>query len=228
MTNEFTNPRDFEPTREDVLIGRVVDGEASSTDWDALETIAKTDSAVWERLGRAQRIHARLEREVDDAIAIAELIDVPPTSAIAITSFRDRIRQYSGWAAAAAIAVAWLGLNGWSPVIPGTYTGQTNRASLGALPKELLHQASPDDLLDQYVRSGMAQGRVLGEMPVMLVDSKDLGEGRGKEVWFLRPILERTTVTDVLPVSVQKDEHGMPRYVPIQIQPARNSDGGAL
>jgi hypothetical protein len=205
MTMQY-HPDPFEPTREDVLIGRVVDGEASTADWDALETVARTDPAVWERLGRAQRTHARLEREVEDAIAVAELIDVPSTHSLAIGTFHTRLRQWGGWAAAAVIGVAWLGYAGFtgSPT-PG------NVARLGPVVQEL----SPDELLTQYMNKGQAQGRVMGEMAPVFVDARDLGADKGKEVYFVRPIIERTLVTDLGILSVQKDEHGTPRYVPM-------------
>lgn len=207
MTMNF-HPDPFEPTREDVLIGRVVDGEASTADWDSLETIARTDAAVWERLGRAQRTHARLEREVEDAIAVAELIDVPSAHAISITSFQTRMRQWGGWAAAAVIGVAWIGFSGI------TGSGRPGGPIAGGSFNQV-QELSPDDLLSQYMRKGTALGRVVSEMPTMLVEARDLGDGRGKEVFFVRPILERTTVTDLAILSVQKDEHGTPRYVPI-------------
>lgn len=214
-------PADFEPTREDVLIGRVVDGEASSSDWEALERIASGDVTLWERVGRAQRTHARLEREVEDAIAIAELIEAPSPRVLAGQSLSMRIRQYGGWAAAAAVALAWVSLQrpGSTSLMPST--GET--AGLAALPVSL----TPDQALAQYVRAGQADGRVLGEMQPMLVSTRALGEGQGKEVWYVRPILERATVTDLNVLSVGLDEHGTPRYFPVPIAPAAQQPDAA-
>lgn len=199
-----------EPTREDVLIGRVVDGEASTSDWDALDVLARADASVWERLGRAQRTHARLEREVEDAIAIAELIDAPSRRVAGGGSLVLRVRQYGGWAAAAAVALSWAAFQG--PGVHGRSGG--NQAGLGQIPIATL---TPDQALEQYVSTGVAQGRVLGEMQPMLVDARDLGEGKGKEVWYVRPILERRTVTDLNVLSVEMDEHGTARYVPLPV-----------
>lgn len=207
MTNHPAH-ESFEPTREDVLIGRVVDSEASTSDWDSLERIAGTDASVWERLGRAQRTHARLEREVEDAIAIAELIDLPSEGSIAAIGFHSRIRQWGGWAAAAVIGVAWLSISG----ITGSFGPGSNIANV--LP---VRELSPDELLSQYMNKGQASGRVMGEMEPMLVDARDLGLNR-KEVIFVRPIIERTMVTDVSVIGVQRDEHGTPRYVPMPSQ----------
>lgn len=209
MTNHPSH-ESFEPTREDVLIGRVVDGEASTSDWDSLERIAGTDASVWERLGRAQRTHARLERDVEDAIAIAELIDLPSEGSIATHGFHARLRQWGGWAAAAVLGVAWVSVSG----ITGAPKPGGQIASIVPEVQDL----SPDELLSQYMNKGQATGRVMGEMAPMLVDARDLGANMGKEVIFVRPIIERTKVTDVSIMGVQKDEHGTPRYVPMPSQ----------
>ena len=210
------DPDRYEPTREDVLVGRVVDGEASVNDWDALESIARTDPAVWERVARAQRTHARLEREVEDAIALAELINIPSARSAAAVATTFRLRTYGGWAAAAAIALAWVGLQrppAASPIVAPQGIASDTLASITSLP--------PEQLLDHYVNAGSREGRVLGQMQPMLVEARDLGEGRGKEVWYVRPILERTTVTDLSVLDVQMDEHGTPRYVPLPVTPVR-------
>lgn len=207
MTDQNFNSPTFEPTREDVLIGRVIDGEASSTDWDALDRLAQTEPAVWERLGRAQRAHARLERDVEDAIALAELIELPASHAAA-ASLNLRFRQYSGWAMAAVLGLALLGSFGLNLGGSRGGAGQGLQAGIG------VRSLSPDEALDQYVQSGLATGRVLGEMPAVLVDTRPVEQGRGQEVLYVRQILERTFVTDVSVLSVEVDEHGTARYVP--------------
>lgn len=204
MTNVASNPGAYEPTREDVLIGRVVDGEAFASDWEALEKLAGADGGVWERLGRAQRSHARLERDVEDAIALADLVEIP-RAAVASQSMNLRIRQYGGWAAAAALALAWAGLSGVLPVRSG------NTAGLGP-------SLSADEAYEQYVDRGTTSGRLIRELPLQLVQARDLGEGRGKEVLYYRMLLERRTVPDVSVLSVQSDEHGDPRLVPMKIE----------
>ncbi|MDX2115128.1 MAG: hypothetical protein SFZ24_05830 [Planctomycetota bacterium] len=209
-SNAPLHPPAPEPTREDVLIGRVVDGEATSADWAALEHLASRDPLVWERLGRAQRTHARLEREVEDAIAIAELIDLPSARAVAVDSFRLRLRQYGGWAAAAAVALAWVGAQ--TPLV--SHPAPTSTAAL--VPIAAPAQVAPDQLFDRYVLEGVAQGRVVGVMPPVLVRTEPAADGNGKQVIFLRQVLERATMTDVTPVSIQLDEHGTPRYVPTE------------
>jgi hypothetical protein len=220
----------------------VVDGEATSLDWSALDQIAASDAAVWERLGRAHRAHARLEREVEDAIAIAELIGAPtsnPSASAGRFSFARATRQYGGWAAAAAIALAWVGLQR-SPA-PAPQTGApgprqagpvlasepgANTAPLGIV-GDRFAGFTPEEALDHYVRSGLASGNVLGEMQPMLLDARDLGEGKGKEVWYVRPILERTTVSDLSVLNPETDELGVTRFVPQRITTPLTTPGAS-
>lgn len=194
----------YEPTREDILIGRVVDGEASPSDWGELEHLARGDTGLWQRLAQSQRAHARLERAVEDRIAVAELIELPEPPGV-LASFRARWQSWSGWAAAAAVAIAWLGA-GRGPAM----NAPTGPASQGAAIAGL----SLDDALQQYIERGRRDGRVLREMPAQYVDSRDLGQGKGREVIFVRQILERMPVTDVHVARVVKDEHGEERIVP--------------
>ncbi|HBS29068.1 MAG TPA: hypothetical protein DEB06_06370 [Phycisphaerales bacterium] len=202
MNHLHHSPQDFEPTREDVLIGRVVDSEASGADWEALEAIASRDPGVWERLGRAQRVHARLEREVEDAIAIAELVDIPSAHAAGF-SLAARVRQYSGWAVAAVIGVAFLGTMG--VIKPGA----SGPAQLGGISP--IAYGSPDEALQAYLRTGKEKGLVVEEIPSVLIDARVIDGGGRKEVVYVRQILERKIVTDLLVPSVEVDENGQRR-----------------
>jgi len=204
----FASNPDFEPTREDVLIGRVVDGEASASDWEALERLAQTEPGLWERLGRAQRVHARLEREVEDAIAIAELTELPRAH-IAGYSLASRIRQYSGWAVAAVLGVAFLGTMG---VINNRSPGVGNNASIGPA------SWTADQALQRYLDKGKEQGVVVEELPAKLFDARVLDDGHTKEVIFVRQIIERRNLSDLSVLRIEIDENGRERVFP---QPVR-------
>ncbi len=215
--NEMNNRPDNsgQPVREDILIGRVVDGEAFASDWEELERLAVSDAGVWERVGRAQRIHARLEHEVEDAIAVVELIDLP-RGIVPIGRF-SRLRQYGGWAAAALLGFALVG-QGW---LGQSWTGPNNTAGLNPISGQM----NPDDALAQYMKSGAASGRVVSEMQPFLVQSRELGPGQGQEVWYIRPILERAHVTDVSVMCVQRDENGTPLLIPVPNTSTPNQTG---
>lgn len=205
--NGNQGPERYEPTREDVLIGRVVDGEAGPGDWSELEHIARVDDTLWQRLAQAQRAHARLERAVEDEIAIAELIELPEQPSV-VASFRGRMQSWGGWAAAAAVGLAWLGAGKGPAMMTGSGGGTPAVATL-----------SPDDALQSYLDSGRKADRVVREMPLQLIDSRDLGTGKGREVIFVRPIVERMVVSDLRMMRVIKDEAGRERTV-LDDQPA--------
>lgn len=203
----------YEPTREDVLIGRVVDAEATPADWGELEHLAKGDGSLWQRLAQAQRAHARLERAVEDEIAIAELVELPEPPSV-IASFRSRWQTWGGWAAAAALALAWLGAgNGPLAFRPAGGPGG-NTAGLAP---------SLDGMWQQYIDSGKQNDRVINEMPLQLVDSRELEGGRGYEMIYVRPVLEKKVVTDVRRMRVVKDDSGAERTV-LDPRPLQNVD----
>lgn len=197
----------MEPTRVDILIGRVIDAEASPADWGELEALAATDPAVWTRLATAQREHARLERTVDDALTVAELVDAPDPTRYTPSRWTEisvRWRAYSGWAAAAVIALVWASVSG---VLPSN-APRHDSTQLGGLPVGL----GADDIFQRYVDSGRREGRVLGELPMVMVESRPLASGAGAEVIYLRQILERVEVRGVYEVGA--NEHGEPAIMP--------------
>ncbi len=204
------------PMREDILIGRVTDGEATPADWQELEALAAADAGVWTRLAAAQRSHADLSRAVDDELTVAELVHVPAHEAVraGMTTVAIRWRAYSGWAAAAVVALAWAGANGLGLRTPGLNPGATTAGVL-----------SPDELFSRYVDQGKAQGVVLGELPMVMVESSPAGgaghagaDGR-VEVVFVRRVLERAYVNNLYRVG--RDEHGEPTPVPMNLSTLR-------
>jgi hypothetical protein len=221
MTMDRTSPPDFsryEPTREDILIGRVVDGEATPSDWGELEHMSKADAALWQRLAQSQRAHARLERAVEDEIAVAELVELPePVSVIA--SFRSRWQLWGGWAVAAGLALAWLGAGSG----PTMFRPNAQPAPNGGSNATFVPTGSLDDLLNQYVTKGRESDRVVNVMPLQLLKTNQLEQGKGTEVFFVRPIIERMIVTDFRPMSVLVDEAGQARKV-MGSQPIRVED----
>lgn len=206
MTTDRPNLSDFsryEPTREDILIGRVVDGEATPSDWGELEHMSKADAALWQRLAQSQRAHARLERAVEDEIAVAELVELPePVSVIA--SFRSRWQLWGGWAVAAGLALAWLGAGSGPAMLrgPSPVATNTNVAGLGL-----------DEMLSQYLDKGRESNRVVNAMPLQLLKTNQLEQGQGTEVIYVRPIVERVIVTDFRTMNVVTDEAGQHRKV---------------
>lgn len=213
MTND-TSRISFLPSREDVLICRVTDGEATPADWAELESLARADPAVWQRLAASQQAHARFEHAVEDEIAICELVEAPDRRVLARGAFAARVREYSGWLAAAAVAVAWLGINRAPAPNLGPIAQPGDSMTAGYSGSQPLLDVPADQLLEQYKRSGMASGTFLTELPLQFVESRASADNTGEqEVIYIRPMLERVRAKDVNVVNYKKDENGVPQKV---------------
>lgn len=213
------------PTREDVLIGRVVDGEANDADWADLERLARADGDIWKRLAHAQRVHARLERAVEDAIAVAELVDAPiyrPGR-----GFWGSAKSSLGWAVAAALAVALVGR--FHQFIPTGSDVMTPAQQAGIIP---LSAASPDEAYNRYINAGIADGRVVGEMDPVLLEARELTSESGepvREVLVLRRVVERIAGENMPVYTIHRDEHGLPVPKPVEFpKPATPARGIGL
>ncbi len=207
-SNNNSDYSDDTLAREELLIARVVDDEAGPDDWSELEALAVADAGVWQRLARAQREHAVLEREVDDAISIAELVDLPAEQMHGF-HLSYRIQRYAGWAVAAVMGLALLTTLGVS-IGNAPAPGGASTAGVGFTP---ISSATPDEAIDQYVRSSLAQGNLVGEMPTVLLKVRALPDGAGQEVTYVRQFVERRTLADVSVVTPTTDEFGTTRYV---------------
>lgn len=194
-------------TREEVLIGRVTDHEASPEDWRELETLASADPTVWNRLAQAQRGHALLQRRVEDELTIAELVDAPAYHAGGTRTLQARWMLYSGWAAAALIALSWAGALGFGFEPIGAEHGATAGLPAGF---------STDRLLGEYIDRGREQGLVVGELPMLMLETRPSDVDGRVEVIYVRQLVERAVVNDVYEVS--RDELGEPTPVRISVE----------
>lgn len=204
------NSDDARVLREEVLIGRVTDGEASPSDWAEIESMAQRDPSLWQRLAQSQRAHARLEAAVEDEIAVTEFVELPRRSA-PVHAFSARWREFGGWAAAAVVGLAWLGIHQ-----RGVHQGAAppageamNQASL--IP---IGSATPDEAYNRYLQAGKDDGRIVAVLPPQMIDATEVSGSSAHDVFFIRPVVERVKATDVQTLRVTTDEHGRPRWVP--------------
>ncbi len=186
----------WDPTREDILIGRVTDGEASPMDWGELEQLAGTDPQLWARLAQAQRAHARFARVVDEQVSIAELVELPEAPIYQL-SIWQRTARFGGWAAAAALAIAW-GIN--APAGPGEIAG------IG--PSFVPARPTADQAYADYLQAGMDEGRVWGELTPQVIESHPIEGTDRYETVIIRRIVERSEVTGAVELRVTVDELG--------------------
>ena len=207
-------------TREEILIGRITDGEASANDWSELERLASTDAGVLRRLAEAQRIHAGLEQAVEDRIAICELIEARAFARPRV-GFVDRIGTIGGWAAAAVLGVIlWNVMNAPatttnpstplvnnatqpSPEVGVPSTGDPGTQYVG------FDGYEPDEIFSGYLERGRHQNQVVGVMPDEVITVRTSANGQ-HEVIMVRRIVERRMFDNLQQMSPAYDETGRP------------------
>ncbi len=190
-------------TREDILISRIVDGTAQPADWEELHGIAEHDGGALERLAEAQRREGSLRDGLAAALDDIGGIELPEAHTAAVYKFRSRLQSWTGWAAAAAVALAWLTASGFLHS-----TSTPHNIVAGWTP------TTTDEAFDQYQMMGYAEGRVLAELPLVMLQTERLENGQA-EVTYLRRVLERRLVTEIYEPSV--DESGQTILVPAQL-----------
>lgn len=198
----------------DLLISRVADGEASLADWSAFSALAERTPQAWKRLAQAQRDHRSLSLAVGVALHGAERVELPSRDAAEAflhsgraVSPAYRIRQYGGWAVAAAVALAWVGMSGGQLRV-----GKQGTETASIIPAGYFKVTSPDDALALYREQGKKDGRFIAEVPVLL-ESSPAATGTGYEVVYVRQLLEKARVDNLLRFA--QDESG--RLIPVRV-----------
>jgi hypothetical protein len=204
----------------EILIARVVDGEASGEQWRLFCRMAEIDPHLWRDLAEAQHQQSELSAQVNLAVACTDHVEAPVAQEMAYR-FNQRLRAavvvggWSGWiAAAAALLIAWgMGVPGLSA--PSTRPEGAMKAGLGG---------GISDALKTYLDRGRESGQVVGELPErILIEARPLNpsEGGGKyEVFYLRQIMERVVVDEFF--GVGSDDMGRPTPVRLDPFPATN------
>lgn len=200
----------------DILITRVLDGEATPEDWAAFRAMAARDQAVWADLADAQQDRADLAAAVAEAISVADRVEAP-VHQLAGERLNARIRTgvaWLGWAAAAAVAV--VGFTGRFGAAAGdSGSGQTQQAGLFPI-------NSPEDAMKLYLDKGQESGSVLGELPErVLLGSTPAADGNGYTVMYLRQIVERHHVDSLYQFG--ESETGQAVVVPFVPKGARTT-----
>jgi hypothetical protein len=192
----------------DILISRVIDDEASAADWAQLKALAASEPAIWRDLFEMQRGQAELASAVNRELDVAEYVDAPVRDHLT-AQLTWRIRRgvaWVGWAAAAAVALAWIGVR----------TGPEEAGQPGAVN---IANLTPTQLLDHYLERGRETGLVQGEAPAKtLLSAQPAASGGGYEVIYIRQIIERGFVTDLYQLG--SDDAGNPQPVRLRLQVA--------
>lgn len=193
--------------RADMLISLVIDGTAKGVDWNELTVLAERDPTIWRDLAESQRHQAVLSRTLNEAVSIADQIAAPSSGSRSnhekdVLAPRRGLGAWSGWAVAAVVAVAALANQfGMLTGSNGLQTASNGMQTAGVLP-------TMDTALDDYLRLGREEGRVVGELPSkVIVSSQPNPNGEGFELICLQQIVIRQIVPDLFEVTGQ-DEQG--------------------
>ena len=192
---------------EDVLISRVVDAEATSGDWEALGQIAVRDPEIWERLAQAQYLEAKLREAVDVAETVAEEVELSFLQSERPKSrWSHRLVRAGGWAAALLMAVLWWTVDE-SPDVESPSDGAPTKHQTAV-------DRDSDSIYSEYVRRGLEEGRLVQELPRLVMSTKSTGqEGSDVEVVYMRRLLERVVVDNFFRLGI--DDRGHPVSVPV-------------
>jgi hypothetical protein len=187
----------------DILIGRIIDGEAGPDDRHRFESLADADPKLWRRLALRQQDMSALTLGFDQELKVADRIELPedliatPQGADAY-SLRARgpwVLAIAGWAAVITVAAIWA-----FSVMRDGHLAQPPRNALPA--SGAAAQLTPDDHLREYLQAPF----VFGELPPTLLKVEEMSDGRMavrvlrriEEVIFLPPDNE-------LPVNEEGD-----------------------
>jgi hypothetical protein len=219
----------------DVLIARIVDGEADEHDWEMFNTLAESAPSerggAWKRLAECHRDTAQLALAVSGATAVASRIGLPVRAGSSAGDGMARgiglpvSGRRGGWAVAAAIGLAWIG----STLTFNRASAPSNQNAAGLLPAHWTIN-NPDDAVKAYLDVGQKSGRVLGEVPERVIvrtvpvqnpagagGPAGRGSSRGQvEVYYLRQFVERAVVSDLVKFGTDEAGNAVPVRMPIQ------------
>jgi len=205
----------------ELLLSRVIDGEATAGEWSALVAAATAQPGLWQDIAEAQREHVVLRRFIDEQTDRATRVDVPQPRHGAVdprgVALRAPRMAWTGWGVAALIGLAVAVqsfLSGTSVNRGPALTGATNEASV-------LPVRTTDQALQDYIELGQESGDVIAELPAkVLIETRRSPTGEGYELLYLRQILERTHVPDLYEFEGQS-EAGQPTLTPLNQGPGQ-------
>ena len=201
IPDETTRDDDWNGTRADRLISRIVDRRAEPDDWSCFAALAHAEPNHWEQLLATLRADGALRSAMAAAMETADAVETPPPS---LPRFRQW-RQWTGWAAASVLALCWAASSTWhtSPVAPPT--------------SPLIGSTAPSHLASTDTGAPIKDATpFVEELPLQLMGTRPGPAGHGVEVLYMRPVIERTWVDGVY--SVGTDELGRP--APVLVDPA--------
>ncbi len=193
------------------MIDRMLNRQIEARDLDELAQLSQTQPEALVRIAGALRGAAQLESGVEAAQALAETIELPATDdreSNRPSLVARGVGSWSGWATAAMVAAAWI-LAAMLNSTPPTATPSGGSDVL----------LTANQALEQYMRAGTDEGRIVQELPLLTVDIRPTPDGDESEVIYLRRFMERARVEGVYKMGI--DEQGRVVVVPTDESPGQ-------
>lgn len=224
--------------RAEVLISRIVDGEATEAERAEFRALAAESPELLDALAEAERTHGLLADALAGELAGVAAVGVqvarggsgdaasPPgrrafdsASEDAKAGMRRRIGLFGawgGWAVAAAVLLGvFLPLGEAGPGAGGEAGGSAHVQT-----SQQAGLLSIDETLRMYMQRGVETGRVLDPEPrLVLLDARPEAGGL-VEVRYMRQIFERAVVEDVYELA--PDDGGVLVPVRLDVRPRRS------
>jgi hypothetical protein len=188
----------------DVLIGRIVDGEATPADREQFEQSAAANPSLWQTLAHRQQDMMVLSAKMDESTRFADHIDLPLTLAPGAALRRPWLWAFSGWAALLVVGLFW-GMSQRGHVDRASVDGE--RVSLPPI------EMTPDDHLREYLKAPF----VTGQFPASLTYTQELSDGR-LAMSFIRRIEETVIVNPDQYPSIDMDDNGNLQQDPSELR----------
>lgn len=182
------------------LIDRILSRKIEARDLDELAQLSQNDPQALSQIAAILRAAATIESGVEAAESIAATIELPENCEIR-SSATNPIVRWSGWSAAAMLAAAWLLVAVLKPALP---------SSDELIRPNILLTAS--EALEQYMRAGLAEGRIIEELPLLTVDLRPAEDGEGMDVFYVRRVIEKAHVKGMYKMGM--DDQGRAVVMP--------------
>ena len=188
------------------LVDRLLSRNLEARDLDELAQLSQNDPQALSQIAATLRAAATIESGVAEAEAIAATIELPDNYEIRRATTNPIVR-WSGWSAAALLAAAWLIVAVLKPNLPSV--------------NEPIHPnilLTATEALEQYMRAGLEEGRIVEELPLLTLELRPAIDGEGMDVFYVRRVIERAHVEGMYKMGM--DDQGRAVVLPTDEMPS--------
>ena len=188
--------------RHEQLVDRILNRDLQARDLDELAQLSQNDPQALSQIAATLRAAATIETGIEAAESIANSIELPDSNVLRKTPSIPIVR-WSGWATASMLAAAWLFVAILKPALPSSDEPVRSNILLTA-----------SEALEQYMRAGKEEGRIVEELPLITVELRPAEDGDGMDVFYVRRLIERAHVKGMYKMGM--DDQGRAVVLPTE------------